>query len=263
MNQEVKRIKMEDKKAMGKFFGWMICSLLVGIIAGVGIVLVKFFGIEMLNEFFERLMSLILTYGMPVVTVVITCIVVGIYCKSRKEFKKWDGESEEPINSLENWLSYGVWLVSINIICNYFIFGAAFCGGFWDKIENQQGMGNIWVMIGIFIASLIITIVEQQKIVNFKKEINPEKVGSIYDLNFQKKWEDSCDEAEKLQIYKSGYRAFRVTQNLCIGLWLFCVLGGYIWNFGMVPVLMVIIIWAVAVTTYCMESIRLSKKGDR
>lgn len=261
MSQEVKRIKMEDKKAMKKFVFIMVSSLIVGGFIGVGLVFVKFYGIEMVNQVLEQILQVVLTYGMPVVTVGITVAVIAIYVNARKEFKSWDGESEEPIDKVESRLSYALWLVAINIIWNYFVFGAAFCSHYWDAIQNEKILGNVVVMTVFFIASIFITVVEQQKIVNLEKEINPEKMGSVYDTKFQKKWEESCDEAERLQIYKCGYKAYRVTYNLCIGLWVFCVLGGFIWEFGIVPVLMVTVIWAVMVTVYSMESIRYSKKG--
>ena len=261
MSQEIARIKMEDKKAMKKFAAVMLVSLIVGACAGIGLVIVKFYGIEVVNQMLEQILFVVLTYGMPVVTVVVTAVVIAIYVNSRKAFRNWDGESEEPINTVERRLAYALWLVAINIIWNYFVFGAAFCSHYWDGIQNENLAGNVLVMAVFFIAAIFITLVEQQKIVNLEKEINPEKMGSVYDTKFQKKWEESCDEAEKLQIYKCGYKAYRVTYNLCIGLWVFCVLGGFIWEFGIVPVLMVTVIWAVMVTVYSMESIRYSKKG--
>ena len=97
-----------------------------------------------------------------------------------------------------------------------------------------------------------------QKLVNLTKEINPEKKGSIYDVKFQKKWEASCDEAELFAIYKSAYRSYCITQRLCIILWLFCIIGGFVWGFGAVPVLLVSIIWGTMITSYCYYAIHLS-----
>ena len=48
----------------------------------------------------------------------------------------------------------------------------------------------------------------QQMTVDFQKIMNPEKQGSVYDLRFQKKWEESCDELEKFTIYRSAYKAY-------------------------------------------------------
>ena len=35
---------------------------------------------------------------------------------------------------------------------------------------------------------MVVTVIAQNRIVNFTKEINPEKKGSVYDLKFQKTW---------------------------------------------------------------------------
>lgn len=44
----------------------------------------------------------------------------------------------------------------------------------------------------------------------------PEKKTSVYDLKFQKKWMDSCDEAEKILIGKCAYKAFGKTNLTCV-----------------------------------------------
>ncbi|MDY4515087.1 MAG: DUF3169 family protein [Lachnospiraceae bacterium] len=36
---------------------------------------------------------------------------------------------------------------------------------------------------------------------------NPEKTASVYDTKFQKKWMDSCDEAEKILIREATIQA--------------------------------------------------------
>ncbi|MGL6219074.1 MAG: DUF3169 family protein [Lacrimispora sphenoides] len=73
-----------------------------------------------------------------------------------------------------------------------------------------------------FIAAVICTIVTQQKIINFEKEINPEKRGSVFNQKFSKKWEKSCDEAERLSIYKSTYTSYRAVTVTC------CCCGGIV-----------------------------------
>lgn len=263
MNQEIARIKSEDKKAIGKFILYRVLALMGGGLAGIAMVSVKYWGIDVVNKILLDLTFEILPYGIPVVTLIVSIVVLIVYRNSRKTFLAWDGEDEEVMNQVENRLSYALWLTSMNTIWNYFVFGTAFCLDYWSAIEQRYALNSAGFMVITFLIGIILLIVEQQKIVNLEKEINPEKKGSVYDTKFQKKWEESCDEAELFIIYKSAYKSFQVTQNLCIGLWLFCVLGGFIWNFGAVPVLLVSVIWGTLVTSYTMESIRLSKKGGR
>ena len=67
------------------------------------------------------------------------------------------------------------------------------------------------------------------------KELNPEKKGSVYDVKFVDKWEDSCDEAEKILIYKCAYKTYNKMSGLYIGLWIFCVFGNAIFDFDSDP----------------------------
>ena len=107
------------------------------------------------------------------------------------------------------------------------------------------------------------SIVEKKsKLNNFEREINPILKGSIYDAKFSKKWIDSCDEALKLGIYKSAYKAYKSVNFTCILLWLFCIIGSTFWDFGIAPIAIVTIIWLVQSTTYYIETIRVSKSKN-
>lgn len=57
---------------------------------------------------------------------------------------------------------------------------------------------NMYVLaIVTFLIIVAEGIIIQQKAVDITKIMYPEKTASGYDLKFQKKWVDSCDEAEK------------------------------------------------------------------
>ena len=128
-------------------------------------------------------------------------------------------------------------------------------GDIFDTISRTNLI--LW-FVGYFVA-VTVTIITQQRVVNFEKIINPEKQGSVFELNFQKKWVNTCDEAERLNIYQSSFKAYKTVTMTCIILWLFCVLGMTMWDLGIMPVAIVTVIWLVQTTSYCMESIRISK----
>lgn len=86
--------------------------------------------------------------------------------------------------------------------------------------------------------------------------MNPLLKGSVYDVKFTEKFMDSCDEAIKLGIYKSAYKADVSVSTICIILWVFCVVGNDLWDFGVIPMVMVTIIWLVQTVSYCISSIR-------
>ena len=107
--------------------------------------------------------------------------------------------------------------------------------------------------------SLLVNVLGQNRLVNLVKEINPEKKGSVYDTKFKKVWLNSCDEAEQQMIYKAAYKSFTVSQTMYPFLWLVCVFGIFWWDFNLIPLLMVSIIWMVQIVIYSVESMRLSK----
>ena len=258
MSQESMRIKSEDKKAFGKFAAYMAAALIIGALLGVGMGFAKLNGMDMTGHTVLNAIFFALPYGIPVVTLFILVVVAVIYHRSKKVFLAWNGEDEECMDAVEKQLSCALWLSSINMIWNFCLFGMGFCLDNAESMEVHYELETSMLLIGVFVAGLIILTIEQQKLVNLTKEINPEKKGSIYDVKFQKKWEASCDEAELFAIYKSAYRSYCITQRLCIILWLFCIVGGFVWGFGAVPVLLVSIIWGTMLTSYCYYAIHLS-----
>ena len=103
----------------------------------------------------------------------------------------------------------------------------------------------------------------QNKILKLEKELNPEKKGNIFDFSFYKEWLGSCDEAEKTVAYKSGFRAYTTAQYVCLGLWLFCTIGQFAFDTGILSVVCVTIIWLTLVCTYLFEHLRLEKLHRR
>ena len=110
--------------------------------------------------------------------------------------------------------------------------------------------------VAAFIAVMVETIIIQQRCVDAVKRMNPEKTASVYDVKFQRKWMDSCDEAEKLMIGKCAYKAYAAANTACA----VCAL---IFNTGFLPSLAVCVIWFVLQFIYYRETIRYSKAGNR
>ena len=116
-------------------------------------------------------------------------------------------------------------------------------------------------MVGVFVLSCGCVIFAQQKVVDLERRMNPEKHGSVYDTKFQKKWLDSCDESERRQIGEASYRAYMVTTRVCLGVWMALTVLGMVFEIGMLPVSVLLLVWGVMQVTYTLECIRLGKKG--
>lgn len=261
MSQEVKKtIKKDDRKAIPIFFVILFVSMIAGGVIGfcVGMLRegidVKF--ADMLNRFIVKA----LPYGLYGVIAMVAIVVIIACKKSRREFYVWDGEDEEVLNKIEMRLGYALWMVSLHTIFNFFVFSASICTGLLDRVHGDKWMEMIIILGGFILGTAAVTI-EQQKLVNLEKEMNPEKSGSVYDVKFQKKWMDSCDEAEKYQIYQCAYKAYKDTNSLCLILWVFCTISGMYFDFGLMPTIIITLVWGTMITSYTLESIHMSKKN--
>lgn len=262
MNKDnVEKIKKEDKKAFKTFFPIVIISAFIGGIFGASSEYLK----EILGESVPNLLMSILKTITPFASIVLSILVIIlgtlVYNKLRKEYDLWSEENEDDciIDKIEEGLSYMILLTSVNMILGFFFFGVGFMILPFHKESTEPIIINLICLLGGFILCLASSILIQKKVVNLEKEINPLLKGSIYDIKFSEKWLDSCDEAIKLGIYKSAYKAYTCTSTTCVILWLICVLGYFIWDFGIVTIAIITIIWLVLTISYCMESIKQSK----
>lgn len=258
MNKEkIYEIKKEDKKALHKFAIIILLSLLSGLLIGV---LSNMITEGMAVNIADSVLNFLKRFY-PIANIVLTVVlmlpVIYLYTKCRKLYQLWDGEREEEMNNIETSLSYALWFTSILLILSFFFFAA----GAYFSIHSSEDINaaDLIYWFAGFIFAVVCTIAAQQKIVNFQKEMNPEKRGSVFDQKFAKEWEKSCDEAEQLRIYKSAYTSYRSVRGTCLFLWLFCVLGANIWDFGLMPVTVISIIWLVQESSYCIKCISQSK----
>ena len=199
MNEE-KRIenKKSDKKALMIFIPCLIASGIAG------------FMLSAVGNYMESSVADLIAGGIVKVLIIITpyaCLVMNtitiIICAilmagTKKGIKAWDGENEEEYEKIDKKLSIVSIFINIVFILSYFFFGAGF--EFVLKDEYFSLIKCICYFAG-FVMALVGDMIIQSKVVNMYKEMNPEKQGSVYSMDFGKQWEKSCDEAEKMLIY--------------------------------------------------------------
>ena len=189
-------------------------------------------------------------------------IICFIQCRTlKRQVADWraEGENEEELDLLEYRMNIPIIITSIGMVINFFLIAMNWRLGISEEeltpIANMMtGLGN-----AIFCLSFVIEMAVQNRILKLEKELNPEKKGSIFNFNFQKEWLGSCDEAERLVEYKSGFRAYMIGQYVCIGLWLFCIIGQLTFDIGIMPIICLTIVWLTLVCTFLFEHLRLEK----
>ena len=261
----VEEIKKEDKKAFKGYVAILVISGIIGGIIGASSAYLK----KMLGDSIPNLLMSMFEVITPFASIVLSILVIIIsriiYNKSRKEYDLWSktNEDDDIIDKIEERLSYILLLTSVNMILGFFFFGIGSMLSVYDKInygfsDDFSIINFLCLLVGLILCLASSTLI-QKKIINLQKEINPLLKGSVYDAKFSKKWLDSCDEAIKLGIFKSAYKAYKSVSITCVILWIFCFIGYDLWDFGVVPMVMVIIIWLVQTISYGIESIKQSK----
>jgi len=256
--------KKEDKKKLIILLVVTALSAVLGYLAGMMIDKLQKDGYGM-PKFTEEVIGK-LSLIMPIVLLVLNIIlaIVAIVCikKSKKEYKLWDGEDEDAAEKMEDRVAIPLYMSSIVLIINIFLF--AVCANLdinsklSDKWEDILGIA----LLSIFILSYVVVVVVQKKAIDFTKDMNPEKEGSIFDAKFVKKWENSCDEAQKLHIYKAGYAGYKVTSNVCSLLWIVCLAADLFGDVGLLPMTMVFIIWISSTIGYIVGGVKAEKENN-
>ena len=258
-------IKKANRKAMPKFILIMVISSLVG--GGIGFFSAKY-GLNTLAGNMKSAGAFFGTYISPwlmlAIAILVPVISAPLYIKAKKLLSAWDGEDEdeEISDAADEKLSVIIWLTSTALIISFFLIAALYSDGF-ATFENEKNTSLFIVGIAAFFVIMVEAVIIQQKCVDTAKKTNPEKTASVYDTKFQKKWIDSCDEAEKILIGKCAFKAYSKTNTVCSILAIVLAVCALIFEIGFLPSLVVCIIWIVNQSVYCKEAIKYSKAGNK
>ena len=263
-NDEIKRA---NRKALPKFLLFaIVCTIIGGVIgyySGYGAAkggMDKLVGImKDAGAFFG---THIAPWLMVALTVIVPVVCIPIYRSAKKLVAAWDGEEEDVSDTVDRKLSVVIWITSATLIVSYFLIAASYSGGLAIFDDEER---TIVFFIGVAALSIIMieVILFQQKCVDTTKQMNPEKKASVYDLKFQKKWADDCDEAEKIIIGKCAYKAYSATNIVCTVLSIVLAACALIFGIVFLPSLMVCLVWIVNMSVYFKEAMRYSKAGNK
>lgn len=246
MNEEKKlENKKADKKALKIFIPILIASFFVGIVLGGLMNFLEENSATSIASFFSTILTAIAPYANLVMNGIAIVVCVILYIVAKKQIKVWDMENEEEYEKIDSKLS----AILIIINCTYIISMFFFAVGF-DYVIGVSGVIELTLYMLGFIMSIAGNIILQQLTVNAAKLLNPEKQGSVYSMDFNKKWTQSCDEAELHKIYKAAYGSYKVSNGAYLVLWLVCIFGNEIWHFGLVPVAIVTFLWLLQFISY-------------
>ena len=246
-------VKKDNRKALPKYLLILFAAAIFGGILGFA---AGWVGHDNLSEVIAASVSNGLTAAAPwallVTSVVSLAVILWLYRSAKALFTGWDGEDDATMDRADEKLNWALLLTAAQLVLDMFFFTAA-----------ESGASPLGGIMGVlfFLVSVFTLVFAQQKIVDLTRRMNPEKKGSVYDMNFRKKWIESCDEAERKQIGQAAYKAYTVVSTVCPILWVALLMLSYAFHIELLmPTFVVCFIWLLLQVSYCLECIRLGKR---
>ena len=260
-------IKNANRKALPKFLlVAVVCAIIGGVVGYYSGHSAAKGGLDqlagMLKEAGAFFGARIAPWLMLATAVIVPVLCIPIYRRAQKLVAAWDGEDEDTSDAVDRKLSAVLWLTSAALILSYFLIAASYSGGF-SIFDSSESTLVFFIGIAAFFVILAEAIMFQQKCVDTAKQTNPEKKASVYDMQFQKKWLEDCDEAEKLMIGKCAFKAYSATNAVCTVLAIVLAVCALVFDIGFLPSLTVCLVWIVNLSAYCKEAMRDSRAGSK
>ena len=260
-------IKQANRKALPKFLLFaIVCTIVGGVIgyySGYG---ASKGGMDKLVGVMKEAGAFFGTHIAPwlmlALAVIVPVVCIPIYRSAKKLVAAWNGEEEDVSDTVDRKLSLVIWITSASLILSYFLIAASYSGGF-AAFDNKKITIMFFIGIAAFFGIMAESIIIQQKCVDTARQTNPEKKASVYDMRFQKKWMEDCDEAEKIMIGKCAFKAYAATNMVCTFLAVVLAVCALLFDIGFLPSLTVCLVWIVSISAYCREAMRYSKAGNR
>lgn len=207
-------IRAANRKALPKF---LLLTLVGAVIGGVTGYCAARYGLDQLSGVLADAGAFFGTHIAPwlmvALAVVTPAVCIPMYRHAKALLASWDGEDEDTSSVIDGKLSAALWLSSASLVLAFFLIAATYSVGF-ASFDSWESTVLIFIGIAAFLAILVESILIQQKCVDAAKQMSPEKKASIYDSQFQKKWMDDCDEAEKIMIGKCAFKAQSLQSRL-------------------------------------------------
>ena len=246
--------KSLNRRAFPNFLLWVGAGALVGFCAGLaGGILGDLDAGAWVSTRLAALLGAAAPWGIPVTSVILLGICLAQYRSAKVLCDRWDGEDETAPDEVDRRLNAVLLCSSLAMILDFLFLGMG--------VLYTEGAATAIVTVAEMLISVALVVLAQQKTVDLTRKMNPEKQVSAYDRKFQDKWYELCDEAERAQIGRASYRAFRAVNRFCPFLWLVLLLLSYVFPIGLLPLAAVLLVWAVLEVTYILECMRLGRRS--
>ena len=251
---ETNHVKQENRRALPRFLLTILGASILGGVGG-GLVSADRTGVlaGSVGTAVNRILTATTPWGILVSGVILLGIAWGFYRSGKRLYSQWDGENDAPVDMAAEKLSYTLLFSTLEMVICFFFLSASF------PYAYSQGPYGILLVVVEFIAVVVGIVVLQQRVVDLEKSMNPEKRGSVYDSKFHRKWMDSCDEAQRSQVFQASYHAHMITSRACVFVWLMLIFLNFMFHFGLMPSFVVLLIWGISQVSYALACIRMGR----
>lgn len=160
-----------------------------------------------------------------------------------------DDEMEKVEKKSSKFLDLAMTLNSMLLVLNFMLFGMLFK----NTYDNQ------FVIIALFLIGNIFSFTVEVTTVKFIKKVDERLKGDPTSIKFNKDFLESCDEAEKLKIYMSGYQAFQFSKLFALGLVVMTILLNIVFDIGGLSVFISCLILLVQMLSYSYYALQSEK----
>ena len=255
--EKQQEIRKEDKKSLPKLILLILCAAIIGFPVGLGMGYLSEYGSEWFADMLEQFWIDSALWIIPVFTVLLLVPSLLLCTGVKKAIHQLDEEDETQTEKIDGRLSISMLLSSAYAICMFFGLGVI--------LSVCNDLSGTQLLIGFveLIAGLSLNVIAQKRAIDLTKILYPEKNGSVFDINFTKVWEESCDEREKTLIWKSAYGAYKTTFSVYPILFLAIAACSIPFGYGPLPAGIVLLMWLIQTVSYCLHSIRNERRAKK
>lgn len=179
------------------------------------------------------------------------------YRQAERYIRRMDEEDDSLMEELDRgyelWSSAGMIVTSIFMCLSMVIFAFGF------PVEEKDAAYRLLWSVVPFLATVLVCVAYQIAAVKQLRRKDPSKKGDAADLHFEKEWIESCDEAERMVVYKSSYKTFTMMKTFLMILLVIAMMGQLSFGTGMAAVVLLAVANIVMLSVYSVYSLRFQK----
>lgn len=204
---------MSKIKETGRKAGFLQTGLMMligAVIGGGGSMLFFLFGKSLQKSLKELAFSIFRFSSAALITLSVCSCLISMYLvlRARKKYRQWDGEEEEQAEQIAK--SYELYQAVMSFLG---ILGICLSGIVISDMHRNYSMANNSALL-CYAAAEIWILLSMDRMVKYRKKLNPEKKGNIFSWNYDKEWLASCDEREWMQVFRAGYAVYEKSNIL-------------------------------------------------